>query len=1165
MTHEPGPDSPDFRLLFESAPGLYLVLRPDSAFTILAASDAYLEATRTRRGSIVGRGIFDVFPDNPDDPQASGTRNLRSSLERVVKERVADVMPVQKYDIPRPGNEGGGFEERFWSPVNCPVFSADGQLRYITHRVEDVTEFIRIQQQRSEVSKLNDEFRARVDAMGAEVLQRAEQLARANQNLRTARDEISKLYERTREVDELKTRFFANVSHDLRTPLTLILGPARALASVITDEQQRHELSIIERNARLLLKHVNNLLDVSKLDASKLELRYAEADLAGLLRFVASHFESLAASRNITLDLKIPAELPAQLDPEKIERVLLNLLANAFKFTPDGGRIAVSASAAGDELRIAIDDSGPGVPPESRASIFERFSQAGSAQGQAKGGSGLGLYIVKEFVRLHGGRVGVESGALGGARFEVEIPARAPPGAAVGPSGGNHGEEAMLELAGVELPGKLASPTSRAAPAHAPCVLVAEDNADMRAFITRVLERDYRVLAAADGVQAFDLALRGQPDLVLTDVMMPGMSGEDLVRRIRERRELEDVPIILLTARADDELRVRLLQQGAQDYLNKPFQPEELLARIGRLISERTRQRRELLEANRRLQDQLARLDLLQNLTRAIGERLDLMSIYQVVVLRVEEDLPADFAGIWFSDATGSALSGVALGARAHRLAPEQLGDPFAHSQPYWSGITRSWQDGLRYVMDTGGETSEPLRHFADAGLRSVVLSPLAIDGKLRGALIVARREAGSFSTVECEFLRQLSEHVALAANQAELRRSLQAAYDDLQRTQRLIVQQERLRALGQMASGLAHDINNAISPISLYASLLQDRPEETRAKAPEYLRIIQRAAEGVGQTVARMRGFYRPRNEESEMSVLDLAQLASEVIELTRVRWENMPQEHGKVIELDVNLATPSPLVRGEAQDIRDAITNLIFNAVDAMPEGGRLSVSVGARRVRGGEAVVLEIGDTGVGMDEALQARCIEPYFSTKGERGTGLGLAMVYGMAYRHGADFEIDSAPGWGTRIRIAFPKVAAAAATVPAAVDAKHDPLRILAVDDDPLVMKALEDALGIDGHSVVTASGGQAAIDEFASALESDRPYDVVITDLGMPYVDGRQVAAAVKARASGTAVILLTGWEPHEVSGESIAGVDHLLRKPPRIRELRTVLASVAAERQPP
>jgi signal transduction histidine kinase/DNA-binding response OmpR family regulator len=1072
---------------------------------------------------------------------------------------VPDVMPVQKYDIRRPESEGGGFEERFWTPVNTPVFGREGELLYITHRAEDVTDFVRLQDQRSEASKLNEEFRARVDAMGAEMFQRAEQLAKANQNLRAARDEISTLYERTREVDELKTRFFANVSHDLRTPLTLILGPARSLATRLADEGQRHELAIIERNARLLLKHVNNLLDISKLDASKLEHRYSEADLATLLRFVASYFESLAASRNITLDLRIPGELAAQLDPEKMERVLLNLLANAFKFTPDGGRIAVSAHAAGDELRIAIEDSGPGVPPASRASIFERFSQVASAQGESRGGSGLGLYIVKEFARLHGGRVGVDRSDLGGARFIVDLPRRAAPGVPVGGPIGGLGREALLELAAVELPAPTAATPLQAAPEHAPRVLVAEDNADMRAFIQRVLERDYRLLVAKDGAQAFDLAVRGQPDLVLTDVMMPGMSGEELVRRMRERREFDDVPIILLTARADDDLRVRLLNAGAQDYLNKPFQPEELLARIGRLITERARQRRELLEANRRIQDQLARLDLLQSLTRAIGERLDLQSIYQVVVLRIEEDLPADFAGIWFSDTSGSALSGVTLGTRARRLAPEQLGDPLTQSQPYWSEITRSWQDGLRYVMDTSRETSEPLRHFSDAGLQSVVLSPLAIDGRLRGALIVARRESGNFSTVECEFLRQLSEHVALAANQAELRRSLQAAYEDLQKTQRLIVQQERLRALGQMASGLAHDINNAVSPIALYATLMQDRPEETRAKAPEYLRIIQRAAEGVGQTVARMRGFYRPRNEESEMSTLDLTEIAREVIDLTRVRWQNMPQEHGKVIQLEQELAVAPVMVRGEPQDIRDAITNLIFNAVDAMPEGGKLSVRVDIKPARGGELAVLEVGDTGVGMNEVLQARCIEPFYSTKGERGTGLGLAMVYGMAYRHGADFEIDSAPGRGTRIRIAFPKLAEERMADAAPADAKAAPLRILAVDDDPLVLKALEDALSIDGHTVATATSGQAAIDEFGNALSNGHAYDVVITDLGMPYVDGREVGAAIKARKSATAVILLTGWESQDSSMEAIPGIDQVLRKPPRIRELRNALAVVA------
>jgi signal transduction histidine kinase/DNA-binding response OmpR family regulator len=1147
------PANPDFRLLFESAPGSYLVLLPDAAFTIVAASDAYLRATMTRREAIVGRGIFDAFPDNPEDPGASGTRNLRASLERVRAGGVPDAMPVQKYDIRRPDADGGGYEERFWSPVNCPVLDSNGRLLHIIHRVEDVTEFVRVQQQRTEASKLNEEFRARIETMGAEVFRRAEQLADANKHLRVARDEISRLYERTREIDELKTQFFANVSHELRTPLTLILGPTRELLAGATEQSQRRELAVIERNARLLLKHVNDLLDVSKLDAGKLEMRYNRADLARVLRFIASHFESLGHARHIELALRLPPQLPAEIDVAKIERVVINLLSNAFKFTADGGRILLDAQTRDGVTFISVSDSGPGVPEEHRSAIFERFGQAPDVTGMRKGGTGLGLYIVKEFVRLHRGEVRVESADAGGARFVVEIPTSAPAGVGVQSADDPRDAVMELELAALEAPAPRVRESAHAAPTHAPRVLVVDDNPEISAFVARCLEADYQVLCASDGEQALNLAIRHGPDLIVTDVMMPGMSGEELVRRVRERIDLRDTPIILLTARSDDDLRVRLLQQGAQDYLNKPFLPEEIRVRARRLVEERRRQQQALREANERLQGQLARLDLLQQITRAIGERHDLPSIHQVVVHRVEQDLPVDFAGIWSVDSASEGLPTLCLGAKARAAARELPSID-------WTRVS-TWLDGsLVYIADVAAPDARNVPIPAVRDLRSVVVAPLLIDGKARGVMIIARRAPHDFTSGECEFVRQLSEHVALAAHQSALRISLQNAYDDLQRTQRAMVQQERLRALGQMASGLAHDINNAVSPISLYAGLMLERGVVSTAKEQEYLRVIQRAADGVGQTVARMRAFYRPRDEEGERSHLDLSTLVAEVVELTRVRWESMPQERGIVVALDAQIASGLPSIRGAAQDIRDAITNLIFNAVDAMPGGGTLTVRTRVEaRPRNAEGVVLEVGDTGIGMDAATRARCVEPFFTTKGERGTGLGLAMVYGMAHRHDADLEIESEPGRGTLVRITFPRARTDAASPSASVPAKPQPMRILVVDDDPLVITALEAALHADGHSITTASGGQAAIEEFQDALSAGSPYETVITDLGMPFVDGRQVAAAIKSSSPHTPVILLTGWgRQNAPNGESNANIDHVLSKPPKIIEIRSALATV-------
>jgi CheY-like chemotaxis protein len=269
-------------------------------------------------------------------------------------------------------------------------------------------------------------------------------------------------------------------------------------------------------------------------------------------------------------------------------------------------------------------------------------------------------------------------------------------------------------------------------------------------------------------------------------------------------------------------------------------------------------------------------------------------------------------------------------------------------------------------------------------------------------------------------------------------------------------------------------------------------------------------------------------------------------------------------MIELNTQLDPELPDIMGSESEIRDALTNLIFNAIDAMPAGGRivLRTDVSANRDTEGVAVnqvCLEVSDTGMGMDEETRRRCLEPFFTTKGERGTGLGLAMVYGMAQRHAAGLDIESEVGRGTAMRLMFPVPAPGAddtARVPIA-QAPSRSLRILVVDDDNGLLESLRDTLEADGHQVTAMHGGQAGIDAFLRAQQSDAPFEVVITDLGMPYVDGRKVAEAVRAAAPETSIVLLTGWGQRSFNDdERPAQVDHLLSKPPRLQELRKVLA---------
>jgi signal transduction histidine kinase len=411
--------------------------------------------------------------------------------------------------------------------------------------------------------------------------------------LETAVNDLGMMYQKTKELEQLKSQFFANVSHELRTPLALILGPVeKLLASGSLDAEQRRSLDVVARNARTLHKHVNDLLDTARLEAGKLKPEYAETDVAQLVKLSAANFEGVAAERGMTFTIEAPASLLGQVDPDKLQRVVLNLLSNAFKFTPSNGRIRCAVVARGEDaasLRqavIVVADSGPGIKPEHRHVIFERFRQLDGGSTREVSGTGLGLAIAKDFVELHGGRISVDDAPEGGAQFTVEIPLTAPAGADVRATAAVtskvEAELARQALEGLRLRvDGMPSAHERAKP----LVLVVEDNPDMNDFICDALSIEYRTEPAMDGHIALSKALALHPDLILTDIMMPGLSGDELVLAIRARAELRGIPIVLLTAKADDELRIELLRGGAQDYVIKPFSTEELRARVGNLVT----------------------------------------------------------------------------------------------------------------------------------------------------------------------------------------------------------------------------------------------------------------------------------------------------------------------------------------------------------------------------------------------------------------------------------------------------------------------------------------------------------------------------------------------------------------------------------------------------
>lgn len=600
----PNIDDLDFRALFEGAPDLYLVLNPQ--LVIVGVSDAYARATMTRREDILGKGVFEVFPDNPDDPAAEGVRNLHASLQQVLRTAAPDAMLVQKYDIRKPDEEGGGFEERYWSPLNMPVPDADGNIRYIIHKVEDVTEFVRLKQQGVEQSRLNETLREQAVRMEAEVFARSREVASASAQLKAANEELGRLYAKTLELEQLKSQFFANVSHELRTPLMLIMSPLQQrLAEPGRPEAERGQDEMMLRNARLLYRHVSDLLDAAKLEAGRMKIDYARFDLARLMRTTASQFESLAMERHVEYAIDAPAALEAEADGEKIQRIVINLLANALKFTPDGGRVSLRLHQEDERAVLEVQDNGPGVPEKMRQAVFERFRQVEGGAQRRYGGTGLGLAIVKDFVELHGGTVDVTEAVGGGALFVIRLPLRAPAGSDIHETASEI-DPTIRRAMTDELLVPAQSGQADIAASNAPLVLVVEDNPDMNRFIAESLRPRYRVACAFDGRQGLDMARANPPDLILSDVMMPVMSGDRMVAELRQQPEFAHIPVIVLTAKTDDALRVGLFEKGVQGYLNKPFAVDELLAQIGSVMAVHQRTLEELRRLNADLERRVA-------------------------------------------------------------------------------------------------------------------------------------------------------------------------------------------------------------------------------------------------------------------------------------------------------------------------------------------------------------------------------------------------------------------------------------------------------------------------------------------------------------------------------------------------------------------------------
>lgn len=519
----------DFKRLFESAPGLFLVLAPTSRFTILGASDAYLNATMTVRDEVVGRGIFDVFPDNPADASATGVSNLRASLERVLANKRPDTMAVQKYDIPRPAADGGGFEERYWSPCNIPVSGTDGSLAYIIHRVEDVTDYVRLTQANQRHRAQADDLAARNQEMQAEILRRNRELSTLNAELRETNRALAGLAEEIRQESQRKDEFLAMLAHELRNPLASMRNAAWLLGQRRHDfdDDARRQMAILSRQTDTLSHLLDGLLDVSRITRGSINLKEERVDMAAVVGRAVETTAALLAQRKHDLQVNLPSA-PAWVmgDATRLEQVVTNLLTNAAKYTRPGGHIAVSLVQQADKIELRVKDDGVGLAPEMADRVFELFQQAERGLDRAEGGLGVGLTIAKRMVEMHGGHIrAVSEGLDRGSEFIISLPAA--------PS---------------ERPEPVPETAESPAAAHGRRVLVVDDDRDAAESLVMLLEfSGHQVAYAHDGPSALALFQEFAPQVVLLDIGMPQMSGYEVAERLRRHPKGADLRLAAIS------------------------------------------------------------------------------------------------------------------------------------------------------------------------------------------------------------------------------------------------------------------------------------------------------------------------------------------------------------------------------------------------------------------------------------------------------------------------------------------------------------------------------------------------------------------------------------------------------------------------------------------
>ena len=779
-------------------------------------------------------------------------------------------------------------------------------------------------------------------------------------------------------IDRAKTTFFSNVSHELRTPLTLILGPVEELIAEMQNQTpaQRELLELVYSNGLRLQKLVNSLLDFARIEAGRMQAVFEATELGQFTAELAANFQSAMtrAGLNFRIDCA-PLPEPVYVDREMWEKVVLNLLSNALKFTFTGS-VNISLAANGRSVRLTVEDTGTGIPAAERAHIFERFHRIAETNGRTIEGTGIGLALVQELVKLHGGTIAVESVMAKGSTFTVTIPFgtdhlpqdKVKTGERARPASRTDAfvKEALRWLAKDGQGGRVDGDdlsiahrdTAHQNDGRAPRVLLADDNADMREYVARLLGTRYQVEAVSNGEEALRAALPKPPDLILTDIMMPRLDGFGLLKELRSHPETRTVPIILLSARAGEESRVEGLGAGADDYLIKPFTSRELLARVEAHLAMRQR----TMDAEKALKDSQATLQSFYD-----------SSPFLMGVIELEQD---DIAAI-YCNRTTARFFGTEVEA-IPRQTGEQLGIPRA--------IDELWLKHYRQSQTEGRSVRFEYEHPFETGARwlsaSVNFLGYGPTGRPRFSYI--------------------AEDITDRRRQDEL---LERSNEDLRRAN---------ADLEQFAYSASHDLQEPLRQIAIYGQLLDKKyAGKLEGKASEYLRYCVEGAERMEMQIRGLLTYSQvTKGSDSPPGLVSIG----EVIESVKKNLSATIQETQAEIlvsELPVLCGDPVPLVH--------LFQNLLSNALKYRSEKvPRVRIAA----TEDGDRWRFSVEDNGIGIPKEFQTQ-IFGVFKRLHDRseypGTGIGLAICQKIVERYGGRIWVESEPEQGATFFFTLPR------------------------------------------------------------------------------------------------------------------------------------------------